>query len=110
MINTLVIFISGIIFVAFVLPIIDEIIQIISAICELVKSKISTVIAKNNFVIQLYQQPENNSNVIGFNVNDACDEYDDDEEDDNCEDNFSEMVKSKNGSEISYLNKNKIGF
>lgn len=108
MINTLVIFILGVIFVAFVLPILDEIIQIISAMCELIKSKISTVIAKNNFVIQLYQQPESNSNVIGFNVDNECDEYDD--EDDDGEDKFSGMVKSKYGSEISCLNKNKIGF
>lgn len=109
MTNTLVVFVAGIIFVTFALPIVDEIIQIISAICELIKSKISTVIAKNNFIIQLYQQPESNSNVIGFTVNDDCDEYDDDEEDD-CKNNFCDVIKSKYRSEVKHLNKNKIGF
>ena len=73
-------FIAGILFAAFVLPILDGVVTIILAWLEVPKGKAAVKVAEYNYQISNMDEGETATNVIGFQAPDPIEE--DDYEDD----------------------------
>ena len=79
MICILTYFIIGILFYAFILPIIEQLGNLIISALELGKSSLGKKITKNSIEIQKMAEPTETTNVIGFQVPTEEIEFDDEE-------------------------------
>jgi len=87
--NNLLWFVLGIVFIVFILPILESISVTIQSYFEVVKSKMSVVITQDNKEIRELNADLEQSSVsaIGFHAGDDSEYYDDDE---------CKMLSSKN--------------
>lgn len=73
----------GVILSFILIPVLQEVGEVLVCCMEAIKSKLNIVISKSNIQVQKLQEElmETNTNVIGFTAPDEYEEYYDDEED-----------------------------
>lgn len=72
-------FVSGAVFSILLMPVIEALSVTIQSQCEVIKSKMAVEIAKNNKSVSEQDVEISHVNAIGFQIDDVCDEYYDEE-------------------------------